>query len=595
MGAFDDLIPGGAKSFDDLVPQRSPSVRTARMIGQGAQGFNDAIANTVGAPVDLIAAGLRAVGGDPNPTPFMTPSAPPIGGSESIKNFFDYTATFPGRVADLPAQGINALSDGRTSRFAPETRGEKIANKVGEVVGGTASVVMPAGRIAAAALPGSMRAGVATALASQPRLQYGAGAAGGATEGATDNPLLGLAVNAAIPIATAGGSRILRPVNDSLRPAERTIVNNARREGIDLTPGQATGSDALLNTEGNFGRLPGAAGPQRVAYENQRDQFTRAVMERVGGAADASPETLNRLRGVIGQRFDDLIQRTTLTGDNAFVTAVEDTANRYGRRLDNNVARTFTAYYDDLQPFMEAVRRGQNPQFDGQVYRNIRTDLGKSIQGAQGDLRTALRGLAESMDDMVERSMGTNLRGEWQDARRQWSALLTIDDAMAKAPQAERASGQIPLGSFSGAVKASDREGYARARGQFGELAKIGDYLAPKIRDSGTPQGNAFYNSLVAPVVAGGGVTAATGDPMLGMISGAATAAGAAAPWAASRAYNTGPVQNWLTNTMPAGARPSARNALSGMTTREAIDAVPEEDAAQRARRLRAANERGGR
>jgi len=511
-----------------------PPTSAPRLVGQVAQNTNDAIASTMGAPVDLVAAGLRQVG---------VPVDRPIGGSESIKSGIDYVATLPGRVSDAVSQrSMGPLTEDRTSRFEPQNRAEKIAAGVGQGVGTVAATLLPAGAVANAARPGTVTQGVAQALATQPATQLASGIAGGATTGATDSPLAGLAASLAVPIGAAGVRGAISPTTNVLTDAEKRIVETARREGIPLTPSQETGSKTLRTLEETMAKLPLSGGPMNRTYDTQRAALNEAIMARTGTAAkDASPETLTKVAKTLGGQFDDLAARTTLKPDQQFADDVLKVATNYGRRLETDVAPVFKSYMDDLQPVIDAVATGQSPSIAGETYKAIRSDLARRTRStSNGELKQALSALGTALDDAVERSASPELLKEWKTLRGQYAAYKTVDKAMASGRQADRVTGDVPLGAFSSAVRAGDREGFARARGQYGELSKLADFLAPKIPDSGTAT-----RGVTANLLSGGALAAGAGGLGASMGTAAATAA---APWLGSLAYNSPAGRAYLTN-----------------------------------------------
>ena len=536
-----------------------PPTSAPRLVGQVAQNTNDAIASTVGAPVDLVAGGLRQLG---------VPVNNPIGGSESIKSGIDYVATLPGRVSDAVSQrSFSPLTEDRTSRFEPRNRAEKIAAGTGQGVGSVLSTLLPAGVIANAAKPGTLTQGLAQALATQPATQLASGIAGGATTGATDSPYLGLAASLAVPAAASVGRGIISPTTNTLTEAEKRIVETARREGVPLTPSQETGSKTLRTLEETMAKLPLSGGPMNKTYDKQRGALNEAIMARTGTAAtDAAPETLTKVAKTLGGQFDDLAARTTLKPDQKFADDVLKVATNYGRRLETDVAPVFKSYMDDLQPVIDAVATGQSPSIAGETYKAIRSDLARRTRSTNnGELKQALSALGTALDDAVERSASPELLKEWKTLRAQYAAYKTVDKAMATGRQADRVTGDIPLGAFSSAVRAGDREGFARARGQYGELSKLADFLAPKIPDSGTAT-----RGVTANLLSGGALAAGAGG--LGASMGTAAAA-ALAPWAASLAYNTPAARAYLTNQI------AGRTDLAGLygaeALRRAIESAP--------------------
>lgn len=473
-----------------------PDATIPRIVGQGAQGFNDAIADVMGAPVDVAAWGLRKLG---------VPATNPIGGSASIKKGIDYTATLPGRVSDAVSQGsVAPLTEDRTSRFEPATQGEKIASGVGQGIGNALPVLALAGLIARGAQAGSMTQRVGSALASQPVAQTVMGATGGGVTAATDSPAAGIGASLAVPVVNALARKVVTPVRTTLTPQETNILAAGDREGIPFTAAQRTGSPGLRMVEETMAKVPGGAGQMGEAFQNQRNQFNRATLERAGvTATDASPATLDHAFQQAGQTFDDLASRTVLNVDKQFVADVKQVSKDYGRRLPTDVAPVFQSYMDDLAPLLRAATTpGANPQIAGDVYATIRSDIGKRIRATNNlDLKEALGELQSTLDAAMERSTSGPLRQEWQDARREYQALKTVDKSMQGGTQTDRAAGNIPFGSLRGAVVQGDRNGYSRGRGQLNELSRVGDYIAARVPNSGTPTREAILNPLKWPMM----------------------------------------------------------------------------------------------
>lgn len=531
------LAPTETPGGQDFTPRQfTGAEKAARVVGQGATGFNDAVANTLGAPVDAVSWAMRQAG---------VPVNNALGGSESIKKGIDYVATLPGRVVDAAQQGsVNPLTEDRTSRFAPVGTWEKAAYGAGEGAGNALSMIVPAAAVANTARAGTVAQGVANALATQPITQTVAGAVGGGVTGATDNPWLGLAAGAAVPIAASIGRGLVSPTTNVLRPQEQRIIAAADREGIDLTPAQRTGSRGLRGAEAAMSNLPLSSGPMQGRFDQQRQQLNQAVLGRAGIAAnEASPAVMDPAYRNIGQTFDDLARRTTVNADPRLAADVQAVANDYGRRLDTNVAPIFRSYMDDLQPLLQAATTlGANPQLDGQMYARIRSDIGRSARETNvPSLRRALNGLMESLDDAMQRSATTPaLQQEWRDARRNYAMMTIIDKAMQGGTQADRQAGNIPLAALRQAVRSADTTGYSRGRGELNEISRIADYLSNKIPDSGTMPRAAWANLLTGGALFGGGMSAGASIP--------AAAVGAATPWLASRAYNSSLGQRYLTN-----------------------------------------------
>lgn len=540
--------PVAAGGVQDWEPQQySTGQMVGRKVGLAAQGVNDAVADTVGAPVDAAAWLLRQAGVD---------IKDPIGGSASIKKGIDYVASIPGKLGitnpDAPV------------RIEPVTAGERFAHGAGEGVGNALAVMMPAGAIArGAGAFGPVTRGVANALASQPVTQLAAGAAQGGVTEATGDPWLGLAAGVAVPAAASVVRGVISPTTNRLTPQEARLAAAADREGIPLTPAQRTGSKSLEKVERTFQGMPGSAGPMTERFGEQRRAFNEAVLQRAGITADeASPAVIENAFNRAGQEFNNLAGRTTLNVDRPFVQDVANVVNDYGRRLDTNVAPIFRSYVDDLMPLIQAVGQNANPQIAGDVYARIHTGINRTIRNSSNapELQQALRGLLDALDGVVERSTSGALRQEWQTARREYQALMTVDRAMRGGTQTDRMRADIPFNALRQAVVSSDPRGFSRGRGQLNELSRVGDFIANRVPDSGTAARQATANPLMWPFIVGNRVGAGL--------------------------YNTPMADAYLTNQL---AGPSNfRGLYGGVAARQAIEEARQGDNAL-------VNQRGGR
>jgi hypothetical protein len=358
-----------------------------------------------------------------------------------------------------------------------------------------------------------------------------------------------MAAGAAVPLGIAAGQRLITPVANALTPQEQTIIQTADREGIPLTPAQRTGNRTLRIIEEKGAKLPGSVGPMGEMFGEQRQQFNRAALERAGvTATDVSPATMDKAFTQAGKTFDDLGSRTMITVDPQLTSDMQKVAQNYGRRLPTDTAPVFQSYLDDLSALTQANSKtpAATPIIPGDKYALIRSGITKTMRDNQGDpgLQTALGGLVTALDNAVERSTSGALKSEWQDARRQYQALMTIDQAARSGTQATRSAGDIPYAGLTNAVRSSDRAGFARGRGQLNALSRVGDYIAQRTPDSGTPSGEAILNPLKWPMLAGLNV--------------------------AGHLYGTAPVQAYLTNQVVTG-RTSVPNALAAMTARQLL------------------------
>jgi hypothetical protein len=524
-GTPPDVMQGAIRSYlAERNSQRGTGERVARTAGMVGQGFNEGLAQTLGAAPDLVASGLRAVG---------------------------IPTTAPGQYTDWARQGIQYVTG---APQAPETTLERAAQGAGRGIADAASVLVPATAVARGAQAGGVAQGVGRMLAAQPVLQGVAGAVGGAVGDATDNPLLGTAAAIATPVIASAARRAVTPF--PMSPERQALADAARREGIPLTAGQATGNQALRYMEGAFESLPTTAGRQQGIADASRRGFNRAVLQRAGIADDlATPDVLAANAQRLGNEFTRLASQTTVQFDAPFVSAVSVAANRYGNKLPSQQRAVFGNYVRDI--LTDAATGQPRTTLDGAVYQQARSDLTRQVSAYQQNdpaLSQALRQLRDALDEVAGRSVPPDMQDAWRAVRGQYSAQRTIERAIGAGENV--AEGNISPLLLRNAVNARDRRAYALGRGELTELSRIGQMFMRPMPQSGTAPRAAMMGALTGAGVAGV-------DPLT-------LAAGAAVPRAVQEVYMLPPVQRYLQNqALPQGA--PSRNALAALMLQQGL------------------------
>ncbi len=489
------------------APQRGLVERAGRMVGQVGAGFNERLGQVVGALPDLYNRGLRAAG-----LPAMPEGA--------------YT------------RGIGqALETTIGAAPAPEGTAELAARGAGKGIVDVGTMLIPAGRVAAATAPAagvapSLVNRAATVMASQPALQTVAGTAAGAVGEATDSPLAALAAALAVPTAAATGARIITPIQQQGNAEYRALVAAAEREGIPVTAGQATGSRFLKNLEGRLEQLPLTGARQRAIREGSEEAFTRAAMRRTGTAAsDATPDTLNAIRSRLGSEFENIANRNTLnvTPDlQNKLTQVEDSL----RFIPAELAGPVKARLEQLRGMMVAppssggapLAPGQatpNPVIPGASYRMMDSALGRSMRStSNGDLRAALGDIRDTLRAAMDNSISPEDAAAWRQLRRDYANLMVVSRAAGGAGEAA-ATGRISPLALRGAINQSTGGGYAFGRGDLNELSRIGQSVLRPPPDTGTAGNNMANALLTGQLAAAGGIGGTMAAGPIGGVAGA--------------------------------------------------------------------------
>jgi hypothetical protein len=349
------------------------------------------------------------------------------------------------------------------------------------------------------------------------------------------------------------------PVN-----AERQAAANVlRNEGVDLSAGQLSGSKGLRYAESEIG---GNAAENLM--ERQGEQFTNAALRRAGeNAPRATPEVIDRAFNRIGQQFDGLAARNQIVPDQQLANDLQGAVTEYTSLVPE--AMRAPVVHNVAQDIVDAMNRGP---ISGDAYQSLRSRLDRAARTSRADpqLSDALRGLRESLDDAMQRSIAQNNPrdlGGWQQARRQYRNMLVIEKAATGAGE-NAALGLISPSQLRNATVQQGRRAYARGQGDFAELARAGEALMKPMPQSGTAPRLAARNlGTMIPAILGGGAGAGVGGPF-GAMAGAA--AGAAAPRIFGSLMMSPMGQRYLSNQLLAGPASLRARALAGLLSTNA-------------------------
>lgn len=466
MSALKSYAPAPSSTTADVV--KSAGIGVAK----GAVG----LAGLFGDITDLGAKGLEAADNYVSGKLGIEPYKPPMDRSQSVLNAIPTSA------------GIRrGIEDNVTGKFyEPQTRAGRFAQAVGEFAPG---VVAGPGGIAAKALAtvgGGLGSEYAGELAEgqSPGWQAAARVAGGV----------------AGAMGPGGFARVITP--NPISPARQRLLETLADEGVtSLTAGQRTGNKALQYAESILGDAPLSGGnASRIQQEGQR-QFTEAAMRRAGqGLPDATPEVLAANNARLGNEFEQLSARNTLTPDNQMITDITEAVRRYRNVPDSQQKAILQGYIDDILPHINA---GAMPGTEYQPLRSMLSTDARSIAQSDPYLSRALGGIRNALDDAMGRSISPADREAWQTARREYGAQKTIEKAATGAGEAT-AEGQLTPAKLRNAATTGNRGAYARGEGDFSELARAGSGVMAPLPNSGTGQRNAIIdiaNTLTAGVI----------------------------------------------------------------------------------------------
>lgn len=361
-----------------------------------------------------------------------------------------------------------------------------------------------------------------------------------AEEGLIGGGIVGAALPKTMQVVGSAAKRAISPFLTS--PERMNAAAVLAKEGVEVTAGQKTGSKGLRYLESEIG----GSGAEELV-ERQGEQFTKAALKRAGiNASRATPEVIDDAFSKIGQQFDDLASRNTLTPDRQLATDLGDTWKEYAS-LVPETARA-PVVMDLIQDIGKRLGQGN---LDGAAYQAARSRIDRMARSAGKDpqLSQALYGIRSALDDGMERSIAANNpadAGAWREVRNQYRNMLVLERAATGAGE-DAALGLISPSQLRNAtVTKQGRRNYARGDGDFADLSRAGEALLKPLPNSGTA-GRIRAQNLGAGLMSTiGGVTGGTAGGIPGGIAGAL--AGAAIPKLAGKTLMNPVVQALLGN-----------------------------------------------
>ena len=501
--SFDDLIPAGEKassvSFDDLIPQEPTWGDTAMDVGASlASGVGRGVTGLAGLPgtvSDLFNNGMSYVTGLP-----QLPQSPLSG--ETITN------------------AANAVS-GDALAYDPSTTAGEYAGTVGEFLPGAA--------LGGTSIANLLRFGALPGLASE--------GAGQLTEGKAIEPYARIAAALIAPAAPALAARAVSPYSGAVSAERQALVDTLRAEGVNPTAGQVTGSRGLRFAESELG-----GGVARNLADDQARAFTEAAMSRAGQQGIATPQNMAANADRLGTGFEAISARNAINSDPQFAQGIGRVLNEYDRVLPSAQRQIVGNMADDI--IASATNNGGT--IPGPIYQSTRSRLGRMAQSARNndpEFANALRGLRNTLDDAMTRSVRPEDAAEWKTLRREYGNMRTLERAATGAGE-NAAEGMISPAKLRQAATTGRHGQYARGTGDLDELARAGQILSP-LPDSGTASRLAVRGLMSTPAAAGAIAGGYTGDVMTGL---AGAMAGSAVPAVAGLTLMSRPIQAYLTN-----------------------------------------------
>ncbi len=372
----------------------------------------------------------------------------------------------------------------------------------------------------------------------------------GRLDGAETGAKWGLGLGAATPYAAKAIEGTVRHlISPFASNAERAAaVRTLQNESIPLTAGQKTGNNWLRYRESELG---GAKAAQMI--EDQGRAFTDAAMRRAGSQGLATAENMSANAERLRRGFKNVSSRNTLRADRQLADDIVGTLREYDRVLPSEQKQILGNLTADV---IDRIQAGKSTMsgVDYQAARSRFSRLAQNARNRDPDLAEAFRGIRNSLDEAMARSISPKDAAEWAFLRKQYRNMRVLERAAVGGGE-DAALGIISPARLRMAASSGNQGGYARGQGDFAKLAKAGQAVMSPLPNSGTAQRIAAQGVTAAILGGGGG---AIGGP-------AGLALGLAGPAAIGKMLMSKPMQNYLSNQIVNGKLSDAGRALVQM------------------------------
>lgn len=452
----------------------------------------------------MSSAGLKIVAG----TQPVTPDSPdPTEGMTGTEKFLAGTGKAMTDLARGAGQilGIVPQSDideaKRLDAPLMKTGAGMAGNITGNVVTALPAMLVPgANTVAGATLVGGAMGGLQPTATGEDRLS---------------NMALGALAGGGGQVAANTVGRMVQPVKSALSGADASLADKAR-QFMPLSAAQETGSKPLKWIDSALDNLPYSADRQAVQKGAQRDAWQNQLLGKVGENANvATPDVLGGTYRRLGQQFQDLSSRNSVTLGNDFLNSIA------------SIDAAKTPFSKGVAPVVEkALDLASKGTLTGQEYQTVRTSLTNASKGAWAqnpELGQALKTLRNALDDAADASVSQADKSAWNTVRDQYKALKTIEKAT------DTASGNISPKKLFNELSKVNPQGmkYGFGNQDMPDLARIGkQFIAEQLPDSGTAQRSWYMNALQNPASGLGGLLGFMHGGPVGAVGGMALGAG---------------------------------------------------------------------
>ena len=301
---------------------------------------------------------------------------------------------------------------------------------------------------------------------------------------------------------------LLNPFKKIANPIKDKLIEQAGQMGIKLNAAQTTGNKALKTMDSALDYIPSSSVMQHEAKDAQRTAWQRALFNQGGENADNASAMGDMKRRISGD-YNDVSGRNNITVDQKLKDALDAIGSDRNMNIMDVNKRPIISQY--LQDFNQPV----GSTFSGQGYQNTRSMLDKQYKAlkntnpAEAD---SLKGIRNSIDSAMSRSVSPEDAAKWSKANNDWSVMKSIEKGV------NPTTGEISPNLLMNGLKQRNPDSviYGNGPQELNNIAKVGkEFIPPPDNSSPTAQRTAMIKLLTGAGALGGTTDFAyTHDPL---------------------------------------------------------------------------------
>lgn len=256
----------------------------------------------------------------------------------------------------------------------------------------------------------------------------------GAAQGALhydDTALSGAAWGAGGGLAGSYLGKIMGSGANRLNPELQRIVAFGKKHGLFMPPGMRTGNSRLQQLDKAMATYPMTADKIKDLMQRSREAENRLISQELGGpTADIfSTEYLAAERKRIRKTMNDLVANTQGSFTVPHTQRITNIIDEFKSTNPSGKAPKILKDFED-QVYFKNIN---NDPLTGKEYdsftKRLNAAADKQFSGLNGDryLGMALNQISDVFNDAIESTLNGARRGDWQNTRRQFSLLNSIE------------------------------------------------------------------------------------------------------------------------------------------------------------------------